>query len=66
MYAPFKPGWRWEDKEFKLRVEWEKEDQELSPSEITRRCMVGTVGALQNVEEFLDFTMEIGEDFDDG
>ena len=43
-------------------LKWEREDQELSNMEITRRV---TLGTLEGVEEFLTFTMETGEDFGD-
>ena len=59
---PFKPGWRMVDKELKFKLRWEKEDQELSPLEITKRVIGGT---LEGVEEFLEFTVETGEDFED-
>ena len=59
---PLKPGWRWKDGSLLFCMKWEREDQELSGSEITRRGLLGT---LKGVEDFLDFTMEIGEDFED-
>ena len=60
--APLKPGWRWEEWKIKFKLKWQREDQELSGSEITRR---GILGSLGGVEDFLSFTMEIGEDFED-
>ena len=62
LMPPLKPGWRWEEGKLKFKLKWEKEDQELSGSEITRR---GILGSLGGVEDFLSFTMEIGEDFED-
>ena len=43
-------------------IKWEREDQKLSGSKITHRGLVGT---LNGVEEFLDCTIETGEDFED-
>ena len=60
--ASLKPGWRWGKEDLQFRLDWEREDQELSPSEITKRVMMGT---LKNVEDYLDFTMEVGEDYTD-
>ena len=61
---PLKPGWRWDGQTqtLKFNLRWEKEDQELSSSEITRRGLHGT---LNIIEEFLEFTMELEEDFED-
>ena len=59
---PLKPGWRFMDNKLQFKLRWEKEDQELSSSEITRRAMLGT---LNGVEDYLEFTMETGEDFVD-
>ena len=57
---PLKPGWRWEDGNLKFKVRWEREDQELSSQEVTRR---GLLGSLNTIEDYLKFTMEVGEDF---
>ena len=62
LMPPLKPGWRWEEWKLKFKLKWQREDQELSGSEITRR---GILGSLGGVEDFLSFTMEIGEDFED-
>ena len=47
----------------KFKLSWEREDQELSALEITKRVLWETING---VEEFLSFTMETGEDFIDG
>ena len=60
---PLKPGWRWDGDSLKFKIQWEREDQELSDTEITRRGLVGT---LQGVEDYLEFTVETCEDFGDG
>ena len=59
---PLKPGWRWVEGGLKFCLDWEREDQELSDQEITRR---GLLGSLNQVDQSLKFTMEVGEDFDD-
>ena len=42
---------------------WEKEDEGLSGLEITKRILEGTMGGL---EDYLKFTMETEDDFDNG
>ena len=59
---PLKPGVRWVDGLLKFCIRWEREDQELSNQEITKN---GILGTLNNVEEFLKFTVETEEDFHD-
>ena len=59
---PIKPGWRWFEGRLRYRLSWEKEDQELSDSEITRKALLGS---LVGVEDYLHFTMETQEDFKD-
>ena len=59
---PLKPGWRWMEGALKFSTKWEREDQELSSLEITRRVILGT---LNMVEDFLSFTTETEEDFTD-
>ena len=58
--APLKPGWRWTSEGLKLKLEWERMDQELTAMEITRMGLLGSMGG---VEEFICFTLETGEDF---
>ena len=45
---PIKPGWRFEDNVLKFKLSWEREDQELSPMEITRRGLLGTLQGIYN------------------
>ena len=59
---PLRPGWRWDEGSLKYCVRWEKEDQELTNLEITKRVILGT---LNTVEEYLEFTVETGEDYHD-
>ena len=59
---PLKPGWRWWGGSLTFCIKWEREDQELSSLEITRR---GITGTLNNVEDYLSFTTETEEDFSD-
>ena len=59
---PLKPGWRWMEGSLKFCTKWEREDQELSSLEITRRVILGT---LNMVEDYLSFTTETEEDFAD-
>ena len=60
--SPLKPGWRWVDGQLQFRIRWEREDQELTSIEITKRVILGT---LNGVEEYLSFTIETEEDFVD-
>ena len=60
---PLKPGWRMVDGALKYCIKWEREDQELSNIEITKRVMLET---LNGVDESLKFTIETEEDFYDG
>ena len=57
---PIKAGWRWGNGDLVYCKKWECEDKELSPVEITRRVLHGT---MMEVEEFLRFTMETEDDF---
>ena len=58
-----KPGWRWVDEDLKYCRRWELEDSDLTPTERTKRVLHGS---MRDIEEFLNFTMETGEDFDSG
>ena len=60
---PIKPGWRWCEGALMYSIRWEREDQELSGIEITKRVMLET---LNLVEQYLKFTIETEEDFSDG
>ena len=59
---PLKPGWRWVEQSLQYCIRWEREDQELTSEEITKK---GILGTLNNVEDFLRFTVETEEDFPD-
>ena len=54
--APVSPGWRWEE-----GIKWQKEKWSLTPTERTRRVVAGS---LIEVESFLKFTTESGENFE--
>ena len=58
-------GWRWFEGAIKYTKEWEEEDVAkcVSPEERTKRVLQGT---MQGVEEYLEFTVESGEEFTDG
>ena len=56
----FKHGWRWCMGSIKFCKRWEEEDAGLSGLEVTKRILAGTMGGL---EEYLTFTMETEEDF---
>ena len=62
LMPPLKPGWRWSEGGLQYCLKWEREDQELSDQVITKN---GLLGSLNKVEQFLNFTMEVGEEFDD-
>ena len=59
---PIRAGWRWTGGALEFSEEWEREDMSLSPTERTKRVMAGT---MEGIEDFLEFTMETGEDFVD-
>ena len=61
--APVRPGWRWEEGRLQFCIKWQKEDWSLTPTERTKRVVAGS---LNEVESFLMFTTESGEDFEDG
>ena len=42
---------------------WEQEDAELTTTEVTRRILMGS---MQVVEDYLSFTTETGEEYEDG
>ena len=60
---PIRRGWRWSQGKVQFCKKWELEDWELGPEEVTRRVIAGTMGG---VEEYLNFTTEVGEDFPGG
>ena len=63
LLPPIKPGWRWEDGELLFCLRWELEDKLVSgesrTKEIIRNSMMG-------VEDYLNFTVESGEEFEGG
>ena len=61
--AAIKAGWRWSDGDLRYCKRWEIEDENLSPTERTRRVLHGT---MMDLEHSLKFTMETGEDFSSG
>ena len=61
--TPLRNGWRWTEGELLFSKKWREEDKDLSPSEVTKRVLHGT---MQEVMDFLKFTTEVGEDFGDG
>ena len=60
---PLKSGWRWHDGSLMFCKRWEQEDLQLSPVERTKRAIHGT---MMDLENFLKFTMETGEEFEGG
>ena len=61
--AAVKRGWRWCNGDLWFSKVWEEEDSSLSPQEVTRRVIQGSLGG---VHPFLSFTTEIGEEYQDG
>ena len=57
---PFRPGWRWVEVGLRFCQLWAKEDKNLTPTEITKRVLAGSV---EGVEHFLKFTFETSEQF---
>ena len=60
---PFKAGWRWSEGAIRYCKKWESEDKDKSGLERTREILAGTMGG---IEDFLKFTTETEEDFEDG
>ena len=60
---PFKAGWRWSEGAIRYCKKWESEDRDKSGLERTREILAGTMGG---IEDFLKFTTETEEDFEDG
>ena len=57
---PFKHGWRWGEDGLRFCQLWAQEDIMLTPTEITKRILAGS---MKGVENFLDFTFETCEEF---
>ena len=60
---PIKRGWRWEAGSMVYRLQWELEDEERTPLDMTISVLRETV---RGVLEYLRFTFESGEDYVDG
>ena len=60
-----KMGWRWVDGKLAYTRTWEKEDR-MSGISASRRTANVLVGMMNSVFPFLNFTIELGEDFSDG
>ena len=54
-----KAGWRWDSGRIRYCKRWEREDLEKSGTERTREVILQS---LKGIEEYLDFTIETGED----
>ena len=61
--APIKAGWRWVEGDLVFCRRWEKEDQDMSPTERTKKILHAT---MSNLEDFLNFTMETENEFPNG
>ena len=57
---PFRPGWRWVKDGLRFCQLWVKEDRNLTPTELTKRVLAGS---MEGVEHFLNFTYETFEQF---
>ena len=60
-----KMGWRWTDGGLAYTKTWEREDR-MSGLSASRRTANVLVGMMNSVFPFLNFTVELGEDFADG
>ena len=60
-----KMGWRWVGGHLCYTESWEKEDRESGLS-ATRRTALILVAMMNDIFHFLNFTIELGEDFVDG
>ena len=57
---PFHHGWRWsEDGRLQYSKSWAEEDGHLTPTEVTKRILLNS---MRDVEPYLRFTVETGED----
>ena len=57
---PIRHGWRWGADGLQFSQGWVEEDNMLTPTEVIKRVLAGSI---ENVEEFLAFTFETCEDF---
>ena len=60
---PIRAGWRWQDGSLTYCKRWEQEDSAISGEQRTREILGAT---MNGVEDFLDFTVESGEQFPGG
>ena len=60
---PLKKGWRWEGGTLVYCLRWEIEDKDKTPMDITMHVLKETV---KGVADYLQFTFESGEDYEDG
>ena len=60
---PIRRGWRWLDGKLMFSKRWELEDNDKSPLQMTVEVLKETV---KGVAEYLNFTFETGQDFEDG
>ena len=58
-----KAGWRWTKGELVFCKRWQEEDKDLTPTEVTKRVLHGT---MQDLEDFLNFTVKTSDDFPTG
>ena len=58
-----KAGWRWSDGGLKFTKRWEQEDRSITGEQRTKEIIKNT---LMGVEQYLEFTVESGEEFVDG
>ena len=60
-----KLGWRWVDGSLCFTKSWEEEDR-MSGESASRRTAKVLVAMMNDVFHFMNFTIELGEDFQDG
>ena len=58
-----KPGWRWKGGELLFSQEWREKDSEKSGTLRTKEILLET---FKGIEDYLDFTVETGEEFPGG
>ena len=63
LLQPIKRGWRWEDGRLQFCMRWKHEDMDKSLTEVTVGVLKGTVSG---ITDYLNFTFETGEDYNDG
>ena len=60
-----KEGWRWHEGNLAFSIEWEQEDKDSGKSE-TKRTGEELKKSMNEIFLFLNFTIELEEDFEDG